>query len=159
MDYCGALPGTAKAAEVADVGGDGFGHGAVFEVLDVAFEADLLHDLADLGVVDVRDAREEVVLDLEVEAADQPCDQLAAGGEVGGGGDLVDGVLLRQEVAGGVGEGEVGVLDGVGELEDDGEGEAGGHGHGDEAGEPGQEADAVNGDRHEDDGVKGFAAP
>ncbi len=66
----GGLPWSTEVSEVLDVGADGPGHGGVVEIANVAFGADLFHDLADRRVVDVGDAREEVVLDLEVEAAD-----------------------------------------------------------------------------------------
>ena len=151
--------GSAHGLEVTEVGSHGFAHGGVFHVGDVAFEADLADDAADLGVVDVGNLGEEVVLDLEVETAYEPGDESALGGEVGGGGDLVDGELVRQFVVAGVREGEIGVFDGVGELEDDGEGDpCGGHGDG-EADERVGYSNAGDRDDDEEEGVEDFSGP
>src|SRR5688572_29709527 len=43
-------------------------------VLDPEFPARLLNQLADPRVVDVTDAREEVVLDLEIQSAEEPAE-------------------------------------------------------------------------------------
>ena len=59
-------------------------HALVFDIGDVRLTACLLHEPADLGIVDMTDAREKMVLDLEVQAAQQPVKDLAARAEVGG---------------------------------------------------------------------------
>jgi len=150
--------GSPQSMQVPNVCGDGLAHGLVFHVVDVAFEADLADDLADLRVVYVGDFGEEMVLDLKVEAAEEPGDDLAVGGEVGGGVDLVDGKLVRQPVRG-VGQGKLGPLDGVGELEDDGEGDTGGECGDRESDERTPDTQTSDGNDEEEAGVQCFSGP
>lgn len=79
-----ALP-LPQLVQVRDMRSDrhaGFGE---FDIPDAVLFAQLLDDLADRRIVYVRDRREKVVFDLEIQAADQPGDDLIFGGEVGRG--------------------------------------------------------------------------
>ena len=75
------------------------------------------HDLGDLRVVRVRHPREQVVLDLEVEAAEHPGQHRVARAEVDGRLDLVHGPDPAARRASSLRRGERCLLDAVGELE------------------------------------------
>src|SRR3954468_23933276 len=77
------------------------------EVADAVLRRIAADDLGDLRIVRMRDAREEVMLDLVVEPAERPRENGVAGAEVDGGLDLVHGPeplvgreLLRGRIAG-----------------------------------------------------------
>ena len=85
---------------------------------NAAVPTSLFNDDRELGVVDVADAGEEVMLHLEVEATKQPAQQGIGAAEVHGGGQLV---IRPGTHGGGVGvdAGELHFLDAVGQLKDD----------------------------------------
>ena len=60
-------------------------------VFDPELSTGLFHEFRDRGIIDVAEPGEEVVLDLEIQAADEPCDNSAPPGEVHGGLRLMDG--------------------------------------------------------------------
>jgi hypothetical protein len=79
----------------------------------------LPHDLADSGIVYVGDLREEVVLDLEIQAAYQPAYQFVTGGEVGGCFDLVRREFVGQFIGLDISQRKLGMFYRMRELEHD----------------------------------------
>jgi hypothetical protein len=63
----------------------------VLHVLDPEVSACFFHHLGDGRVIHVADPWKQVVFDLKVQAAEEPCDNAAAPGEVHSGFRLVDG--------------------------------------------------------------------
>src|SRR5260370_3411914 len=84
-------------------------------VANAVFRRIALDDLGDLRIVRVRHTREEMMLDLVVEPAEHPGEELVAGAEVDRRLDLVDGpdALVDPELLGGR---EPGLLDAMREL-------------------------------------------
>src|SRR3989454_11651748 len=62
----------------------------VLRVLDPELSTGLFHEFRDRRVIDMAQPGEEVVLDLEIQAADEPRDNSAPPGEVHGGFRLMD---------------------------------------------------------------------
>ena len=91
---------------------------AVVVVRHIELTGGFLHDLGNLAVVHVANVGEQMVLNLEVEPADQPTEHAAAIGEVGGGFHLVDGPVVFE--ATGFGFDEFCLFDHVCHLEDQG---------------------------------------
>src|SRR4051812_38412048 len=85
-------------------------------IANAKLAAVLLHDLGDRWVVHVRNLREEVVFDLEVEAAEIPRQDSALLREVDRRLDLVDGPFAMNAIRGSIHDREGGRLDAVGEL-------------------------------------------
>src|SRR5688500_2953533 len=71
--------------------GDACEEGLVRVVLNPEFPARFLNQLADARVVDVTDAREQVVLNLEIQPAEEPAQHRVPPREVDGRLHLVDG--------------------------------------------------------------------
>ena len=58
-------------------------HFWILDIGHIVFRAGLLDDLADPGIMNVRNLGEQVVFDLEIQSANQPADELIPGREVG----------------------------------------------------------------------------
>ena len=82
-------------AQVPSVGGDGGAERRLNRVAHAVLVGRPADDARDLGVVRVRDAWEEVMLDLEVESTEEPRQDGVAGAEVDRGLDLMDRPDLR----------------------------------------------------------------
>jgi hypothetical protein len=99
------------------VRGYGVAHLRVLVVRDIKLLTHLLDDLADGGIVHVRNLWEQVMFYLKVQAAYEPANDFIMGSEVGGGFNLVNGPLVFQLIRDFVGHGEGGVLYSVRQLE------------------------------------------
>jgi hypothetical protein len=111
----------------SDRGEEGF----VGVVLDTEFLAGFFDHLGQSGVMDVADLVEQVVLDLEVQAAEEPAEKPVASGKIDGGLDLMDGPFGLHAFGAafdGDGDWEIGLFDAVSELEYDAEDYAGDEG-------------------------------
>ena len=67
-----------------EVGSQGLEHTPVFNVLDVGLSASLFHKTAYLGIMHVADSRKKMVLNLEVQPAQQPVKYSAARSKIRG---------------------------------------------------------------------------
>src|SRR5262245_15554969 len=65
-------------------------HGAVFHVTHAELPASLLHYLRKRWIMNVTDAREQVMFNLKIQAAEQPSRDSAAAGEIDSGFHLMD---------------------------------------------------------------------
>ena len=90
---CGDWP--AHPPQPAEMGNETRAEGLVGRVLHSEFPAGLFDQRRKGRVMDMADAREEVVLDLEIQPADVPREQSIAAGEIDGRFDLVYGPARR----------------------------------------------------------------
>lgn len=131
----------------------------ILDILDTVFLAGAFDDLADGRIVYMGDLGKQVVFDLEIEAADQPANQLILGSKIGRRLDLVNGPFIFHLTRGLIRQREMGMLDRVSELEDDTQYETGHETHAQETDQPGQEANDINRQCYEDERVREFIEP
>ena len=103
---------------------DGFPRGREVVVAQVELLAGLPYDPAQGRIVNVADAREEVMLDLVVEPANHPGDDRVTGCEVGRCLDLMDGPFVFNTDRIYAGSFKLGMFHDMRQLEHQGEGEA-----------------------------------
>ena len=101
--------------------GDGGEEALLGGVADAEIVADFLDHLRQCRIMNVADAVEEVMFNLEIQPAQKPAEQPVAAGKIDGGQHLVDGPIGVHALAAvgcGNGFGEGGVFDTMGKLED-----------------------------------------
>src|SRR4051812_33839082 len=94
----------------------------MLEILQLKLRTDFLDDLRNLVVVNMRNLREEVMLDLVIQAAHEPGDNAVATAEIDGGLNLMNRPSVFHPAFALRGEnrhGELGAIDAVGKLKDD----------------------------------------
>src|SRR6218665_1595843 len=132
---------------------------AVFDVLNAIFLASLLDDLADRRIMYVRNFREKMVFNLEVQATNEPADDLVACCKVRRGLQLVDRPFIFHFTRCIVRQREMRVLNSMSELEYDAEHKACNNSHGDESNYPGYKTYEIDWQRNEDKDVRHFIEP
>jgi len=151
--------GSSHLLQEAHMGNNGMAHLRVFDVRNAILGAGVFNDAPEVAVMHMGNFGKEVMLDLEIEAAHQPADEFIPGRKISRGLQLVDRPFIFQPACLFMRHGEMRMLYGMSQLENDAEHEAGNQRKDEEAGEPGNEAQDIDRHGHKNKEIKKLEAP